>query len=800
MAKTRTRPMARCPPPSPLLHRMTHWISWRGWRATLRGALGGCLVVPALAGPVTGWLNWRGPEQSGLSRETGLPERIGSKEEALWTADWGGQSTPVIAQGRLYIMGYKDDGPDLQEGVACFDAETGALRWKRTYNDFLSDTIYLRYSTASPAIDPETGDVFMQGTQGILAAFSADGAPRWDRSLMEDLGRLTFPNSRTASPVVDRDLVITRGITSNWGAQGAAGDRFYAFDKRTGALVWAASSGARPMDNSFSHPYLDWYRGKRVLYAATGDGAVVCINARTGEMLWRVPLAKAGINATILVHDRNKILSIYGTPYEPGQMVAFRIPDLEPPPGTPGPVTVERSQVELWAIDASTSTSSPILVGDRAYVVKEKGELVAVDVHTGKPFWGLQLGIEQRNASPLFADGRLYVPILDDPAGKDTGTSSEAGVKGAFYIVRPGDTSAEILSHVELDGRCFGTPVAYNGKLYVQTASKLYCFGRAGNNPGLPKPVADPPWPAPGPAAQLQIVPSEVALRPGERATFHARTLDANGLPVGEVADLSQLKWTSYVPPTALVKARMDGGFDAQGALVVPPTATRSAGAWEATLGDLKGYIRGRVLSTLPLREDFESFALDSTTTNTVEPPTAFAYPPLSWIGARFRFEVREVDGTKALTKTIENKLFQRGTTFIGDPAMSHYTIQADVRSEGTRRKMSEAGLVCQRYLVILKGNAQSLEINSNQERLKASVPFRWSPNAWYTLKARVDVAADGTGVVRAKAWPRGEAEPAAWTLEVPHQTVHRQGAPGLFGFSPQEMRVFHDHVIVQPN
>jgi hypothetical protein len=27
------------------------------------------------AAPVTGWLNWRGPEQTGMSRETGLPDQ-----------------------------------------------------------------------------------------------------------------------------------------------------------------------------------------------------------------------------------------------------------------------------------------------------------------------------------------------------------------------------------------------------------------------------------------------------------------------------------------------------------------------------------------------------------------------------------------------------------------------------------------------------------------------------------------------------------------------------------------------------
>src|SRR5437762_3936880 len=269
------------------------------------------------AAPVHGWLSWRGPNQNGTSLEKDLPDRIDANKP-LWTADLPGQSTPVIANGRLYILGYVGEGPDLQEVIACLDAEAGKLLWQHGYSDFLSDTIYLRYATSSPTIDPETGDVFMQGTQGILAAFTADGKPLWKHSLMERFGRLTFPNSRTASPLIDGDLVITRGITANWGAQGPAGDRFYAFDKKTGELVWSSSTGAQPKDNSYSHPYLTFLNAKRAFIAATGDGGVVCINARTGEPIWRVAFFRAGINATVLVHNNDKVIAIFGTPYEPG--------------------------------------------------------------------------------------------------------------------------------------------------------------------------------------------------------------------------------------------------------------------------------------------------------------------------------------------------------------------------------------------------------------------------------------------------------------------------------------------------
>ena len=112
-----------------------------------------------------------------------------------------------------------------------------------------------------------------------------------------------------------------------------------------------------------------------------------------------------------------------------------------------------------------------------------------MNANTGEIKWKLKLGIEQRNSCPLYADGKLYVPMLDNPGGKGTGDSAEAGSKGAFYIIKPGD-QPEILQHAELDGRCFGTPVAYNGKLYMQTTKYLYCWGKKGNNPGLPTATA----------------------------------------------------------------------------------------------------------------------------------------------------------------------------------------------------------------------------------------------------------------------------------------------------------------------
>ncbi|MBL9173037.1 MAG: hypothetical protein JNL10_05840, partial [Verrucomicrobiales bacterium] len=429
-----------------------------------------------------------------------------------------------------------------------------------------------------------------------------------------------------------------------------------------------------------------------------------------------------------------------------------------------------------------------------------------------KVLWKKKLAIEQRQSTPFYANGYLYVAmyIASEGASGAAKADDDSGARGDLWVLKPGPDGAEVVSHVILEGRCFGSPIGYNGCLYLQTDRKLYAWGKPGTGGTTAAYPAPKSWPAPGPAAQLQIIPYEVLMRPGQTQSFRLRVLDANGYTVTESVDPAAAKWESFIPPTALVKATMKASVNAAGQLVADPAPVGSGGQFKATWRtpdgrEIAGYLKGRILPYLPVKFDFEAFELSNTTTNTVEPPTAFAYPPLPWNSARFRFEVRnQADASgatsKALVKTIDNKLFQRGQIFFGFPTATNYTIEADVLSEGNRRKMSEVGLINQRYAVILKGNSQELEVNSNQERLKVAKPFKWSPNTWYRLKVRVDPAADGTGVVRAKAWKRGDAEPEAWTTEVPVPKVHLQGSPGLFGFAPQEMRVAFDNIAVTPN
>ncbi len=732
------------------------------------------------------WLQWRGPLQTGVSLETYKNGTF--NPEPVWTRDIAGRGTPVIHDGRMYSWGYRGTGPDLVEVLSALDPETGKVIWERTTSDFISDTVYDRYSIGSPVVDPETGNVFLHTTYGILNCHDRDGNLLWEISMMERFGRLTFPNGRAGSCVVVDNLLITRAVTSYWGADGPARDRFFAFDKNTGDLVWSSTPGVGPpflKDTSFSTPFVVVRDGRQQFYAGTGCGNLICINLADGTPLWRYQMSMGGINSSVLIHG-DKLIGIHGKENldttEMGRMFALKLPEDEANAGgvvDPVQKGAPRIQegVELWRQPFGMFTSSPVLVGDRVYQVSHEGELFCLNANSGEILWHEKLDTGQLHASPVYVNGLLLVPMNLEK----------------LFVIRPSDAGPEILHVIPMDGNCLGSPAVCNGWVYVHTMNKLYAFkfDHEGISYGT-VPASEPI--EKGPATSIQVVPSDVLLEPGDKVAFHLAATDANGSVVGQV---NLVNWEKFIPPTARVKAKLDADFNDQGELVATAEAHESAGMFKGTAGELSGFVRGRIIEALPISEDFESYEL----TEDHAEGFKFSYPPLPWIGARLKWEVRDLDGNKVLAKTLDNILFQRCQSFIGHPDSSNYTIQADLLTDGNRRVKSTVGLINQRYNCSLIGNSNLLEVSSNHERVKQSVSFPVTANTWYTLKMRVDINDDGSGVVRAKAWEKGGDEPDAWTIEVEHKNAHKKGAPGLFGFSPQSQKsVYVDNIQISSN
>src|SRR5258708_32015009 len=186
-------------------------------------------VVPALGvfasaqGPrrvaMGAWPESRGPHRDGISDEKGLVEKWAlNGENFLWRAPYGGRSAPVVLGNRVYVQNPAGLGEALQERVMALDADTGKVVWEYRFNVFQSDVPPHRVGWASPAADPETGNIYVMGVGATVIALSKDGKLLWDRSVGEDFAAFTTHGGRTTSPLVDGDLVIVTAPISNWGA------------------------------------------------------------------------------------------------------------------------------------------------------------------------------------------------------------------------------------------------------------------------------------------------------------------------------------------------------------------------------------------------------------------------------------------------------------------------------------------------------------------------------------------------------------------------------------------------------
>jgi outer membrane protein assembly factor BamB len=693
------------------------------------------------------WPEMRGPNRDGTSRETGLVSRWSLKgENLLWRVPYGGRSAPVVMGNRVFVQNPAGRGANLQERVMALDAESGKVIWEYRFNVFQSDVPPHRIGWASPAIDPETGNVYALSSGAQAIALSRDGKPLWNRSFGEEFAAFTTHGGRTMSPVVDGDLVIVSAAVSNWGSAAARAHRFIALDKRTGDVVYVANPGGRPFDTAYASPLIATINGMRLLIAGLGDGAVHAIKPQTGEKVWSFPAAKRAINTGVVVKG-NTVFVSHGDENLSGNELGLL-------------AAVDGSQSgqlkgTKWAVQGiELGYSSPLLDGSRLYQIDNSSRLKAFDSETGKELWSQPLGTAQK-APPVMADGKIFV-------GTDGGT---------FYIVQPGPERAEILSEVELPNstnsccgsegtpeQVLGGAAISRGRIFFVSSDAVYAIGPRQARSATGFAVDEAPVRGEGPPAHVQVSPTEMVLTPGQTVKLRVRLFDDKGR---FLRDDTSATWS------------VDGlkGTVAGGTLTVAADPIESAGVITATVGGLTGEARARVIRPLPWKETFDSYA-DK------------AVPP-GWVNAAgaAAVSVTTLDGQKVLQKAPLDTIFKRARVFIGPTNWSNYTFEADVRASTRRRQMGDVGITAQRYSLVLYGNSQRLKLEpwEPETARTVTVPFAWKPDAWYRLKLRVENLANGQVRVRGKAWAVGETEPATWQIDKTDPIGNREGAPGLF-------------------
>ena len=478
--------------------------------------------------------------------------------------------------------------------------------------------------------------------------------------------------------------------------------------------------------------------------------------------MWHFPISRRGVNAPPLVegdvvYAGQSEENVTGT--KMGTLVRLQVS------GQTGDIT---DTGKAWKIEEMMAgKTAPLKIGDRIWIFDDRAKLHILDAATGEPVAKkIPLGTMMRS-SPLFADGKVYAVTAN----------------GRWYILAPDEKrGAKILKRGRLPRghESHGSPICSHGRIYLPTTGALYCLFDSSKEQGV-GPMKELPVEADVKTdtkpAQLQVVPAEVLMKPGESQQFTARVFNSRGQL------LRTTKATYTVEGAGSITS--DGDFSAGDKGHVAAFVTANAEG-------LTGSARIRIVPPLPWHFDFDDTVMN--------PAKNSGEPPITWVGARYRHVVREIDGSKAMVKISTIPKGTRSRSWMGHSDEHDYTIQADIKGQGVDGKLPDIGLIAQGYAIDLQGANQKLQIRTwvTQRRMAQTIDFPWQADTWYTMKLRASVEGERT-VLKGKVWPRGTEEPAEWTIEAVDESPNVTGSPGLFG-NAKDAELYLDNIHVTAN
>ena len=385
------------------------------------------------------WPQFRGPRGDGHSTAIGLPISWNEGDNVAWkvAVPGRGYSSPVISEGRVWLTSALEDEGSLR--AVAFDLASGEIVHDvEVFKPASWQHRHAENSYASPTPVAEPGRVYVHfGDYGTAGLETESGRVAWrDHAL-----RVDHEHGPGSSPILWNDLLIVNfdGVDQRFVA---------ALDKRTGELVWKTPRSV-PLERRPSHgkafatPLVITSAGKPQLISP-GAGQVSSYDPATGEEIWRVrydgysnvPRPVAGLG-----------LVFVDTGYIKPHMLAIH-------PGGRGDVTETHVRWSYhWQVPANPS---PLLVGDRLFMVNDHGNASWLDARKGEDLWRKRLG-GRHYASPIYAAGRIY-------------TFSR---EGRTVVIEAGDAYHE-LARAELDGAIFASPGVANSAFFVRTESHLY--------------------------------------------------------------------------------------------------------------------------------------------------------------------------------------------------------------------------------------------------------------------------------------------------------------------------------------
>lgn len=389
--------------------------------------------------PSTDWPQWRGPDRSGVSKETGLLKQWPKSGPALvWSASQlgAGYGSVAVRGDRVFVQGMKN----RQSIVSSLDRATGKFVWSAPLgssgnNDRGSGP------RSTPTVDGDR--VFVLTENGDLASLqAADGKIVWRRNIIQEFRGRNINWLISESPLVDRDLVIVSPGGRNAG--------MVALEKATGKTVWASKELSD--EAGYASPVVADVQGVRTIMTLTSEAAVG-VRASDGKLMWRYGnVANGTANITTPVYADGKVFftSAYGTG---GALLGLRAAGDE-----------NRAQEIYFTSNMQNHHGGVVLVDGYLYGFSNS-ILTCMEFTTGKVMWrDRSVG----KGSVAYADGHLYILSENNVVGLVEASPTGYREKGRFPVPDQGWSS-------------WAHPVVSGGRLYIRNQEILASYDvRAG--------------------------------------------------------------------------------------------------------------------------------------------------------------------------------------------------------------------------------------------------------------------------------------------------------------------------------
>ncbi|MBS0265517.1 MAG: PQQ-binding-like beta-propeller repeat protein [Planctomycetes bacterium] len=406
-----------------------------------------CLVCAdrgALSADAADWPRFRGPNGTGQSSAAGIPVEIGEESNRLWKIELpgAGNSSPVVADGRIYLQTSSSDGSERR--LLCIDLQSGRTLWTRSAPGGPGVT-HRKNTLASCTGAVADGRVFMpfwDGKRLTVSAYEIDGHPLWTT----DLGEFTSQHGAGHSPIVVDDHVIIMNDQD-----GLA--EVVALEARTGAVAWKTPRHA--FRASYATPVVIERagHGPEVVVAST-DG-VAGYDPKTGTECWK----------WIWASNKQELRTV-ASPVVCNDQLFFS--------GGNGPGARHAVAINLKGKESDDTPHFawetlkdfpyvPCLLsrGDNVYFINDSGVAGGFHAATGRRLWLERLPGGDVTASPVMIEDRIY-----------------AFTENGATFVFAADTQFKLLAEGKLAEGVKASPAVADGRLIVRGEKSLYCFGR----------------------------------------------------------------------------------------------------------------------------------------------------------------------------------------------------------------------------------------------------------------------------------------------------------------------------------